>query len=885
MINEIKNNISKQIRPPRFAEWLLRRITKSQEKFSVLGDYEEEFFTIAEDEGLKAGKSWYWKQTLNSIIPFISRLSCWRFTMVGNYFKIAFRNIKKHKGYSFINITGLAIGMACCVLLVLYIHAELNFDGYHEKKDRIFRLCAYINIGGSENLTSASNAVAAEVLRDEYPEVENAARFRWMPASAVRYGDNLFFENSMFYADESAFDIFTWPVIKGDSKTALIAPYSIVISEELAEKYFGKEEPLGKVLRFNEDEEYTVRGVMRNIPDNSYYQFDALTSMSTYYQQAGSDSPILTDWVSYNFLTFLLLREGIDYHIVNEKIKDLLYKYAGDDLKAKGAEEELFLQPLKDMYLRPLGRAGGPIFYVYIFSVIAVFVLLIACVNFMNLSTARSANRAREVGMRKVLGAERRRLIGQFLSEAMFFSFLSLIFALILAHIVLPPIRTLTGRNLSMNIMEIPWLIPSLIGLAVIVGIVAGSYPAFFLTRFQPVTVMKGELRSGSSNKRLRRTLVIFQFTISIALIIGTGLIINQLDYMKNRDPGFDKEHIAILRLTDDRVRQMLPVFKESFKSFPKVMEVAAASSIPGWGSAINDKIPEGYTVEQTQLMDDFNADEDFIPTLGIEIIAGRNFSKAFGADNRQSVIINETAAKQFGWKEPIGKTIRSINPNDVGTWIPKTVIGVVKDFHMRGLSRMINPLFLDCEPDFPFEYKKLRLMLVRIAPGDIVDTMNFLENKWEEIVPHKPFEYFFLDESFDRQFRSIERSRSIFSYFSFLAIFIACLGLFGMASFTAEQRTKEIGIRKVLGSSSSGIVFLLSKELLILVAAANVFAWPIAYLWLKDWLQGFPYRVSITIFPFVVSALLVAFISFITIAYQAIRAALANPVDALRYE
>ena len=870
--------------PPKLAQWLLRFSTKSEEKFAILGDYEEEFIEIYKSDGPIKACAWYWGQTFNSALPFLRNKVFWRFAMIHNYLKIAFRNIRRHKGYSFINIAGLAIGMACCILLVLYIHSELNIDRYHLKGDRIFRLCVDVNIGGTELRHSSSNALAAEALRDEYPEVENAVRFRGRSGANVIYKDNESFIQRIGYMDDSVFDIFTWPMIKGEPSTALSTPYSIVLTEDAARGCFGDEDPMGKILRFNDEERYTVTGIIENMPQNSHLVLDAVCSFKTVYELMGVNHPALNDWLSFNFATYLLLQEDVNYRELNEKISGLLERKDGERLKAKGATEELFLQLLRDIYLRPLGQDVGPIQYVYIFSVVAIFILLIACVNFMNLATARSANRSREVGMRKVFGAYKNKLVSQFLSEALLLSFLSLLIAVILVQLALPQMNTFIRLELSFNPVEIPWLLPGLIGLTLIAGILAGSYPAFFLSGFQPVKVLSGRLKSGSSNTRLRRILVVVQFTISITLIIGTGLIISQLNYMKSKDAGFNKEHVVVIRVRERSTQRSLPVIKEELKSHPRVLNVSASSTLPGRGSATNDKIPEGYTVQQTQLMDEINVDVDFIPTLGMELMAGRNFSKEFGTDEKASIIINETAVKRFGWDDPVGKTIRASNPYGRG-WVPRTVIGVVKDFHLRPMDQVVEPIYMGWDPDFPYSYNFLDNVIVRISPEDISGTLEFIENKWLALFPEEQFNYSFLDESFNNQFQYIERSREIFSYFTLLAIFIACLGLFGLASFTAEQRTKEIGIRKVLGSSAPGIVLLLSKELLTLVIIGNVIAWPAAYFMLQRWLQGFPYRISLTLFPFIISALIVAIISFSTIAFQAIRAAMANPVEALKYE
>ncbi len=805
--------------------------------------------------------------------------------MFKNYIKIAFRNLKKHKAFSFINISGLAIGMACCILLSIYINSELSFDTYHEKGGRIFRVCEELTFKNYHGRQSATNGVIAEALKKTYPEVEEAVRLYYLSAS-VKYMDKQF-SDRFYFSDESVFTILTWPLIKGDPKTALSAPYSIVLTKETANKYFGDDDPIGKTLKINENEDFKVTGIIENVPRYSTYRFAGLCSFSSLYGRNETLSRILTDWTSHNFETFILLKEDINYLEFEDKIKDIYYRYVADELNAKGAKYAVFLQPLRDIYLRPYWQDFGPIMYVYIFSAVAVFILLIACVNFMNLSTARSMNRAAEVGIRKVFGATRGKLINQFLSEAILLSLLSMIVAVGIVFLVLPAIGNLAERDLNQDFFAIPWLIPGIIGVTIFVGFVAGSYPAFFISRFEPAHVMKTKSKSLTGNTRFRRILVVTQFTISITLIIGTGLVIQQLDYLKHKDIGFNKEHVVCLPIRDQLLRQKLPIFKEKIKNISDVINAGAASNLPGWGSAINDKIPEGYTQENMQLMNEINVDEDYLPTLGIEIIQGRNFSKEYGSDPRGAVIVNETAVKRFGWNNPLGKTIKTLNidkPNEK-EWEVRKVIGVVKDYHIAGITQKIEPAFIANVLNYPLSYGQLRVLAVKINPINIHTTLSSIEKIWKDTFPQKPFDYYFLDENFNEQFIRIERLRDIFFYFTFLAIFIACLGLFGMASYTAEKRTKEIAIRKTLGSSVTQIVSLLSKELLYLVLAANFIAYPIAYFLINQWLQDFPYRIDINIVSFILSTMLAVIISFSTMAYQSIKAALTNPVESLQYE
>ncbi len=808
--------------------------------------------------------------------------------MFRNYLKIAFRNIKKHKGYSFINIAGLAIGMACCIMMVIYIASELSFDRYHENADRIYRLCHHANIGGTDLINGVSNARAAPALRDSYPEVVNAVRFGWTFRPVVKYKDKQFFESRIFYADDPVFDIFSWPMIKGNPDTALKAPYSIVITEDMTKKYFGDEEALGKILKLNNKENYTVTGVIKNIPVNSHFLINGLLSFKTLYARGKTFSPMLTDWLSYNFFTYVLLQKGVNYRDLEKKFPALIEKHAGDQIRAKSSTLEYFLHPLKKMHLYSIdGRQGsGPILYIYIFTAIAVFVLLIACVNFMNLSTARASNRALEVGIRKVIGADRRKLCLQFFMDALVFSSLSILFALLLVEMALPLIGSLVGRPLSLNINEMPWLIPGILGMVLFTGLLSGSYPAFFLTAFQPIKVLKGDLKSGGSNSRLRGILVVAQFAICIILIAAIEIIISQLNYMKTREPGFDKEHVVVLPMMDDQVREKLPMIKKELESYHGVLHVSASSTLPGWGSQINDKIPEGFTEATTQLMADINVDPDFIPTMGMKMIKGRNFSKTFGTDEKNAVIVNETAVRQYGWKEPLGKIIKSVvgqNPDGSIKWEPKRVIGVVKDVHIAPITRAIRPLFIGNTHEHPFN--QYRVLAVRIKPGNIKDTIDFLKRKWEAMVPHIPYNSFFLDDSFDSQFSNIELSRDILSYFTFLAIFIACLGLLGLASFMAEKRTKEIGIRKVLGATAANIALLLTKEFTKFLLLANVIAWPVAYLIMNNWMRNFPYRTSIGVQAFILAGAMALAIALATVSYQSIKAAVTRPIDALRYE
>ncbi|UCC38314.1 MAG: ABC transporter permease [Candidatus Aminicenantes bacterium] len=798
--------------------------------------------------------------------------------MFKNYLRIILVNLKKHKAFSFINIVGLAIGIACCILITAYVLHELSYDKFHEKADRIYRLRCDLKISGDDLNIPKSSPPMAEYLVQNYPEVLSAVRFRRLGRVPVRYKESLYNEDRLFFADNSVFEVFTFPIIKGDPQSALKTAYSVVITEDMAKKYFGEEDPIGNVLNINNEYDFTVTGVVKNVPNNSHLTFDMLCSFETY---AESNKRDMHNWLSINNYTYILLQEGYDYKQLEQKFPEMIKKHAGNALKYVKGEIVVSLQPLTSIHLHSNlmqeVQGNSSIVYVYIFAAIAIFILAIACINFMNLSTARSGNRAQEVGMRKVLGADRGKIIRQFLIESIFYSFMSLIVALLFVELTLPLFQSISGIELNIDYAENLWLIPSLIGLAVFVGLIAGSYPALFLSAFQPVRVLKGVFKAGTAKTWFRSVLVIVQFSISIVLIIATIVVFSQLNYLKNERLGFHKEQIVVIPISDESTLDSLRPLKEELKSHSGILSVAASSHVPGQTTYVNPFIPEGFSLDQMQYMGELYIDHDFIPTMDIEIAAGRNFSADFRTDIEQSILINETAAKKFGWVNPIGKTIREIS---MSRKVSKyTVIGVVKDFHMESLHKQISPLFIR------FTTHIFNSLSVRISPENIPQTLSFLRDKTRQVDPHRPFEYTFLDDSFDAQYRAEERLSKIFSYFSVLAIFIACLGLFGLASFTAEQRTKEIGIRKVLGASVSGIVVLLSREFIKWVLIANAIAWPVSYLAMAKWLQNFAYRTAISPLPFIISFVLALIITFATISYQSLKAALANPVDSLRYE
>ena len=860
----------------RLGVWLLGRLVSQRKNYGLFGDIAEIYNIQVSKKGRFKADMWFWFQVFKTIPAFLKNSLYWHGAMFHNYFKIAIRNFKRQKAYSLINVVGLAVGMACCICILVYIHHELSYDRFNAGADNIYRLVMNGDTSGEAFDVALSSGPIGPALVENFEEVEKAVRFQHRNRTPINFHGRQFFEDGIFYADETVFDVFTFPLLKGNPATALKNPFSAVISQETAGRYFGSQNPIGKVLRFNRREEYTITGVMKDIPENSHFVFDFLLSFKTLstISQKQTES-----WTQFTKYTYLKLKDGTDPKEIAEKIPPINSAHMGFDTKDIGWNLIFNLQPLTSIHLHSnlQGEIKGnsDIAYVYIFASIAFLILILACINFMNLATARSVNRAKEVGLRKVLGAVKTKLIKQFLGESLIYSFLSLFFAVILTGLALSLLGSLAGRHLEIRLTEIAWLVPAFIGIALFVGLAAGVYPAFVLAGFQPERVIKGSFESARRGKHLRNVLVAGQLFISTFHLIGTGIIFEQITFLKEKKLGFDKEHVIVLQFMDASLAPSIPAIKQELKSLAGVSNITASSHIPGWGGLAAYHLPEGFSLEETQTMRIIRVDHDFLDTMGIELTAGRNFSPRFPSDSRESVLINQAAASKFGWTDPLGKKIQEIYGNKQ----TKTVIGVVKDFHMSSLHEAIEPMYINSS--FP----GINTVLVRINPGNVAERLDAIRSAWAKTVPSAPFDYFFLDESFDNQYRVEERLSRLFSYFSLLAIFIACLGLFGMACYSAQKRTKEIGIRKVLGASTSSIVRLFSQELIWIFFFANFISWPVVYLAARKWLQNFAYRTNIEIKVFFLSAALTLVLILGTVSYQALKAALADPADTLRYE
>jgi putative ABC transport system permease protein len=865
--------------PPRIPGWLIKISAWYEDGYAVYGDACEEFYELAEVIGSRRAGRWFWRQGLRAFPAFVKDYLVWRMIMLRNYLRVAFRNIRKQKGYAFINISGLAIGMAACLLILLWVYDELSYDTYHENADRIYRLTIDANLGAQMSVPVAPTP-AGPAMVQEYPEALQAVRLSRPNRSPVVVGDREYFEENVAYADNSIFEIFSFPLVEGDPRAALEAAYSVVLTEDVARKYFGNDQALGKTIKIG-GRDYAVMGVAKNVRENSHFGFNILLSMETRYAES---RPIMENWLAISNYAYVLLAENADPAALEAKLPALIEKNLGPTLKSLGGSITLHLQPLKRIHLHSDFRGDiapqGDILYVYLFSAIALFILIIAGINFVNLSTARWTARAKEVGVRKTLGALREKLVGQFLGESVVYSLLALVLAVGLILLARPWFSAVAGRDLSFNVLQIPWLVPAFLGLALLVGVAAGAYPAFFLSSFRPVRVLRGGTRIGSKNILFRRVLVVTQFVISVVLIIGTMVVYKQLAFMKTKNLGFEKEQVVVLPGLADVMPKSYETLRNEFRKVSGVLDVGAGSLVPGRGIMKSVFQPEGFQRDQSQPMDYRNIDSGYLPTLGIAIAAGRNFSEELATDRTQSVLINETAAEKFGWKDPIGKQfIITPDQNSTGGETRLNVVGVVKDFHSTSLREKIDPMILFYDPT------QCASFAVRVAPAEIQKTLGLLEDKWKELLPQKPFDFFFLDESFDSQYRAEERIGNLALRFSLLAILVSCLGLFGIASYTTEQRTKEIGIRKVLGASGGIIVRMLSKEYLLLVAIGNLFAWPVAYLMMRSWLQNFAYRTSLAYWIFLAAAVLSIAVSLSTVTYQSVRAARTNPVKSLRCE
>ncbi len=819
--------------------------------------------------------------------------------MLKNYVLVALRILLKQKGYAAINIAGLAAGMACCCVIFLYVADELSYDRYHERVDRIYRLTMTSRLSGSDRRFSRTALPVAPVLAAAFPEIEAVVRLYGRSAGTqVLNGDakpvlgGRFQEERFFFADSTVFRVFSFPLLKGDSATALAQPNSVVLTEETAHKYFGDADPMGHTLLFEGTHPMKVTGVARNLPDASCVHFDVLASFDMLVLENQSAANFLnTDWLFGPLYTFVLLREGVDRKHIEQQLPDFARRHANPQYADK---IRFSLQSMADIHLYSEytdEEHPNAITYVYIFSTIAILTLMVACINFINLSTARSFVRAREVGVRKALGAHRSQIVVQFLGEAFVIALAAFIISIALIELLLPGINELTEKHLSLFRQDSAAVLLGLAGIFLFTAFLAGCYPAFVISRLRPIAALRGgAVEHRASGGRLRRMLVVAQFAISIVLIAGAIIVSGQMTYMRSLPLGFYRDHVLTVPLFSEdlltilgtpmttELRSRTNAFEEALHRNPRVEAITLSSVLPGNGSVITSVLPEGVSHDIPIFISWLSVDYDFVQTYGLQILSGRSFSRQVGTDHLQAFIINEAAAKEFGWTihNAVGKRLRR---GDAQTGKDGVVVGVIRDFHVASLHERIRPMLMDVEPT-TFAY-----FSIRVHSGDLHGTIAFIERTWKEFFPNRIFEYHFLNRQLESMYRSEEKLSGIIQGFALLAVFISCMGLLGLASFTTARRTKEIGVRKILGASVWNIVLLLVAEYTVLVLVAIGIALPVAWWGTYRWLEAFAYRIEPGPGMFIAAGAATLAIALLTVSWLSVRAALRNPAQALRYE
>ncbi len=806
--------------------------------------------------------------------------------MIKNFFLTAFRNAFKNWTYSIINILGLSTGLASIIYITLFVQFELGYDKIHEKADQIYRVGVYGMMMNNELNQAVTAAPMAEAMINDYPEVLNTCRINKSGDWLIVYKDRKINEKEFLFADSSFFDVFSFELLKGDPKTALTKPNNIVITETGARKYFGNEDPIGKMLKVESDTTlYEIVGLMEDPPENSHFHFDLLGSMS----RIGSSRN--TFWVSHNFYTYIVLEEGTDPVAFQEKMQSMVGKYVGpqieqflgikmEEFENSGNSFSYFIQPLLDIHLHSDLQAeletNGNIQYIYIFISIAIFILVIASINFTNLSTARASKRSKEVGIRKVVGAVKKQLVVQFLMESFIITVVSLGLAILLLELFLPGLNNLVHIPLGISYFANWHVVPLLFLLILIVSLMAGSYPAFFLASFRPAAVLKGKLKLGVRGGILRSVLVITQFVVSVFILLSTYTVSDQLKYMLNKDLGFEKENVLMIRRSD-ALKTKMEAFKSELQKIPSVVNVTNSNTYPGNNFSNNAFWLEGESTSNTYLLNQARVSFDYGKTLNFELKQGRFFSREFSTDSN-AIVINEAAVKSLGLEDPIGKNI--LAPGRDNSFQKLPIIGVVKDFNFKSLHTKVEPVAFTL-----MRGNAEGVVCVKLAPEDMSESIKQIQNVWDDFVVNYPFEYFFFDDHLKEMYEAEQRTNSIFILFTILSILISFLGLLGLISFITEQRKKEIGVRKTFGSSTGNIVLIISRGILKLIVVASIVSWPIAYWVMNNWLKDFSYRVDINFVMFVVIPVLTILLSLLTVIYQTVRAARKNPAETLRYE
>jgi len=862
-------------KPPKLAKFLLKILSSREKDDAYMGDIEELFYYRTECQGYRWSKRWYWWEAFKSIPGFIRESIRWRMAMLGNYIKITFRNMKRHKGYTFINIAGLAVGIACTIFILLWVRDELSFDRFHENADRIYRVVFSTSDDGSPTNANGAFGVGPALKRD-FPEVLETVRLRKMGQGVKRYigyKDKKYYELRFFFSEPTIFTVFDFPLIKGDPAKALDEPNSIVLTEEVARKYFGNEDPIGEIIEadpYNDGELmlFHVTGIAKDVPRNSHFHFDFLASYSTLKEDTNEFSGF------YQHFTYVLLSDRSSAESLDPKLLDFLHRNWREN-----PWYTISLQPLLDVRLHSRLKAEieptGNVLYVYIFTAIAVLVLVIACINFMNLTSARAVKRAKEVGIRKVVGAKKNQLVRQFMGESFLLSVFSAVAAVLIIIMALPFFNGLTGKGITLLSLINPTFVLGIGAITLAVGFISGIYPAFFLSSFQPMHSLKSRSGYSFSGTVLRKGLVIFQFTLSIGIIFSTLIVHKQMKYIQSRNLGYDKEQIMVIPLNKD-LRQNYKGFRNELLKYTGIENTATSSWVPTRGSGHLSFRFEDHEEILSQVI--YGIDRDFVSTYGLKFLAGKNIQHLSSDNATSEFLVSELTTQEAGYfspQEAVGKSVAEYSGQFRGH-----IVGVVNDINIYSLHQEPYSIIYAVTP-----IKNHNYLSIRMLPQNISDSISYIQKTWQKMVPSNPLDYFFLDVSFEQMHLADKRMGEIFSVFSILAVFVACMGLFGLAAYTAEQKTKEIGVRKVLGASSSSIYVLLSQKFLKWVALANILAWPVAYYAMHKWLQNFAYRVTIGWEIFLVSAGVALSISVVTVSFQSIKAALTNPTDSLRYE
>jgi ABC-type antimicrobial peptide transport system permease subunit len=871
----------------RFTRYLLQPFTDEEMRETIIEDLEDRYLWNRENKGPLAAKIIWGFKLIIILISFTIHSISWRIIMFRNYFKITLRNIKKHKGFSLINVAGLTLGLTFSILIMIYVRYEFSYDRFHKNADQIYRVLSKNKRARSGSLWwNATPGVLKSILLDEFPEVENASRLcLWRSIISLR---GFFSANEVqhlttrvYMVDPEFLEIFSFPLAAGNPDTALDDPFSILITQEMAEKFFGRENPVGKKITADNAYDYKITGVLKNIPQNSHVKYDFLISFSTLYAFPEGKEGHIDRWGSQNYVTYIQLAKGVDPKDVEEQFPAMIKKHRGEKF-----ENHFYLNPMTDIHLHSNINldldTNNDIRFIYLLSAIAIIIMFIACCNYMNLSTARSSLRFKEVGVRKVVGAGRRHLIRQFLGESLLFTFLGLLFSLLLVIILLPAFSRFVERDMHFSLLSGSGpLIALILGITLLAGILAGSYPAFFLSSFRPVNVIKGAFKAGSKKPfHIRNFLVVLQFAISIGLIVCTAVIYNQLNFIKNKDLGFRKDHIVTVRIQDQNLRQNHEPLMQELHQQAKILDVTVSDDLPsairGGGSAQWEGKPEDVHPSFYNAFVGYN----FLDFFGIKLVSGRNFSREFPTD-KNAYILNERAVKTMGLENPLGKRFRMWK--DEGT-----IIGIVEDFHFYPLQLNIDPVVLSLtykgDDDYLLKYGTVNYFSIKINSDDIPGSLSVVESVYKRFTEY-PFSYTFLDERIDRMYSSEQKLGKTLIFFSLVAVFIACLGLFGLASFTAEQKTKEIGIRRILGASVPTMVVMLVRLFLRWLLLSSLIAWPVAYLIMTRWMQNFAYRAEMKVWIYAAAPALVALIALLTVGFQSFKAAVANPADCLRYE